>query len=188
MTRAPTQVTAVGTCARPAWRSCWHLFARQLTELPAVRTAFEAGRMSWSQARAITRVAEPDDGVDWVRLARHGSADQLELGSRHHSLVHQLGFHLVLHWADPAQLDPPAASALERSQRPTATPAWTWATPSRCCSSRQPETDVTIVPGSRRGRRPTHPTARVRRLPLRRSRVRRTNRTARRTCAAAVPD
>ncbi len=56
----------------------WVRVARQLTELPAVRTAFEAGRMSWSQARAITRVAEPDDGVDWVELARHGSADQLE--------------------------------------------------------------------------------------------------------------
>jgi hypothetical protein len=34
--------------------------------------------MSWSQARAITRVAEKDDGVDWVDLARHSSAAQLE--------------------------------------------------------------------------------------------------------------
>ncbi|MBC7375486.1 MAG: DUF222 domain-containing protein, partial [Frankiales bacterium] len=52
--------------------------ARRLDELPAVRAAFEVGRMTWSQVRAITRVAEPDDGVDWVDLANHTSGAQIE--------------------------------------------------------------------------------------------------------------
>ncbi len=52
--------------------------ARRLEELPAVRAAFEVGQMTWSQVRAITRVAEPDDGIDWVDLARHSSGAQIE--------------------------------------------------------------------------------------------------------------
>ena len=52
--------------------------ARRLEDLPEIAQAFAAGRMSWSQVRAVTRVAEPDDGVDWVDLARHSSAAQLE--------------------------------------------------------------------------------------------------------------
>ena len=52
--------------------------ARRLDELPAVRAAFEVGRMTWSQVRAITRVAEPDDGVDWIDLASHTSGAQIE--------------------------------------------------------------------------------------------------------------
>src|SRR5688500_14361519 len=52
--------------------------ARRLDDLPAIAEAFAAGRMSWSQVRAVTRVATPDDGVDWVDLARHASTSQLE--------------------------------------------------------------------------------------------------------------
>jgi len=52
--------------------------ARRLEELPAVAGAFAAGRMSYSQARAITRVAQVDDGVDWPDLARHASGAQIE--------------------------------------------------------------------------------------------------------------
>ncbi len=51
---------------------------RALLELPAVAAAFAAGIMSYSQARAVTRVATLQDGVDWVELARHTSAAQLE--------------------------------------------------------------------------------------------------------------
>lgn len=56
----------------------WVRVARRLEELPEMRAAFESGRASWSQVRAITRVAETGDGVDWVELARHSSAAQLE--------------------------------------------------------------------------------------------------------------
>ena len=52
--------------------------ARRLGELPAVAAAFGAGGMSYSQARAITRVATVEDGADWPELARHTSAAQLE--------------------------------------------------------------------------------------------------------------
>ena len=52
--------------------------ARALTTLPEVQAAFAAGRLSYSQARAITRVAEPGDEARWVELARHSTAGQLE--------------------------------------------------------------------------------------------------------------
>jgi hypothetical protein len=52
--------------------------ARRLEELPELAAAFGAGRISYSKVRAITRVAEPDDGIDWVELGRHSSAAQLE--------------------------------------------------------------------------------------------------------------
>ena len=53
--------------------------ARRLEDLPDVAAAFADGRISYSKVRAITRAAEPGDDVDWVRLARHSSAAQLEL-------------------------------------------------------------------------------------------------------------
>jgi hypothetical protein len=52
--------------------------ARRLEDLPEVAAAFADGRVSYSKVRAITRVAEPDDGIDWVELARHSSAAQLD--------------------------------------------------------------------------------------------------------------
>src|SRR4051812_45924024 len=52
--------------------------ARRLDELPDVAAAFADGRISYSKARAITRAAALDDGVDWVDLARHSSGAQLE--------------------------------------------------------------------------------------------------------------
>src|SRR3954451_876 len=52
--------------------------ARRLEDLPEVAAAFADGRASYSKVRAVTRVAEPDDGIDWVELARHSSAAQLE--------------------------------------------------------------------------------------------------------------
>ncbi len=52
--------------------------ARRLPDLPAVALAFGDGRLSFSKVRAVTRVAEPEDGVDWVELGRHSSAAQLE--------------------------------------------------------------------------------------------------------------
>jgi hypothetical protein len=52
--------------------------AGRLRELPEVEAASSAGRISWSQVRAITRVAAADDGIDWADLARHSSGSQLE--------------------------------------------------------------------------------------------------------------
>jgi hypothetical protein len=52
--------------------------ARRLRDLPAIAAALAAGQMSWSQVRAVTRVAAADDGIDWVDLARHSSGEQLE--------------------------------------------------------------------------------------------------------------
>jgi hypothetical protein len=52
--------------------------ARRLEDLPALAAAFADGRVSYSKVRAITRAAGPDDGIDWVGLARHSSGAQLE--------------------------------------------------------------------------------------------------------------
>ena len=52
--------------------------ARRLEDLAQLAAAFADGRVSYSKVRAITRVAEPDDGIDWVELARSSSAAQLD--------------------------------------------------------------------------------------------------------------
>jgi hypothetical protein len=52
--------------------------AARLRELPAVAEVFGQGEMSWTQVRAITRVARPDDGIDWVEIARSTSGAQIE--------------------------------------------------------------------------------------------------------------
>jgi Domain of unknown function (DUF222)/HNH endonuclease len=52
--------------------------ARRLTELPRVRAAFAQGRLSYSKARAISRVAEPGNEAQLVELARNATASQLE--------------------------------------------------------------------------------------------------------------
>ena len=82
--------------------------ARRLEELPAVAAAFERGRMSYSQARALTRVAAPDDGIDWADLARHTSAAQLEKVVRGMRRVQA---------ADEAAADPELAAWKVRTRR-----------------------------------------------------------------------
>lgn len=64
--------------------------ARRLPELPAVAAAFAAGRMSWSQVRAMTRVATATDGIDWVGLATSASGAQLERIVRGVRRVHRI--------------------------------------------------------------------------------------------------
>src|SRR5688500_2841749 len=73
--------------------------ARRLPELPELAAAFADGRVSYSKARAITRVAEPEDGIDWVGLARCSTAAQLETFPR---------------------------KRLPRPGSPTLTPSWRW--------------------------------------------------------------
>lgn len=52
--------------------------ARALEHLPAVRAALSTGRLSYSQARAITRAATSEDEDRWVEMAAHSTAGQLE--------------------------------------------------------------------------------------------------------------
>ena len=52
--------------------------ARALRDLPLAAAAMATGRMSFSQARAVTRVATPDDQERWVHLCRFTTAGQLE--------------------------------------------------------------------------------------------------------------
>ena len=52
--------------------------ARALGALPVTAKAFSAGRLSWTQVRAFTRVATGDDETSWVELARSATGAQLE--------------------------------------------------------------------------------------------------------------
>ncbi len=75
------------SCAHWAtWRLGWSLttamekvrVARALRLLPAVRAAFDGGRLSFSQVRAVTRIATPANEQVFLDLARSASAGQLE--------------------------------------------------------------------------------------------------------------
>jgi hypothetical protein len=52
--------------------------ARALRDLPLVQEAFGAGRLSYSQVRAITRVATPCEQERWIEAARSATGGQLE--------------------------------------------------------------------------------------------------------------
>lgn len=55
--------------------------ARSLAAHPALAAEMSAGRLSYSQARAISRVADPGDETmlaDLINLSRHGTIGQLE--------------------------------------------------------------------------------------------------------------
>jgi hypothetical protein len=78
--------TALGpTAAREKVR-----VARALRELPLLQRAFGSGRLSYSQVRAITRVATPDDQQRWIDAARCTTAGQLEQLIRGVRRVHKV--------------------------------------------------------------------------------------------------
>jgi hypothetical protein len=52
--------------------------ARRLSELPLIRAAFDRGELSYSQVRALTRVATTELEATLLELARHATAAQLE--------------------------------------------------------------------------------------------------------------
>ena len=52
--------------------------ARALRELPQTAAMFADGRLSWSQVRAITRVATAADEDSYLNIARHASGAALE--------------------------------------------------------------------------------------------------------------
>jgi hypothetical protein len=67
--------------------------AHALDRLPEVRSAFAAGRLSYSKVRAVARVADAETEPAWLRHALHCTASQLErLASKYHQLT-----------ADPAE-------------------------------------------------------------------------------------
>jgi len=53
--------------------------ARKLADLPTTRAVFGRGELSYSQVRALTRIATPEMEGDLVELARHCTASQLEV-------------------------------------------------------------------------------------------------------------
>ncbi len=61
--------------------------ARRLQELPVVRAAFARGELSYSKARALTRVENVEREEDLLELARHATASQLERLVRGHRRV-----------------------------------------------------------------------------------------------------
>src|SRR4051794_32638467 len=52
--------------------------ARALRGLPRIEAAFAAGRLSYSQVRALTRIAAPDCEAALLDLALHATASQTE--------------------------------------------------------------------------------------------------------------
>ena len=69
-----------------AWRVGWDLrtarervrVARKLAELPLIDQELRIGAMSYSQARAISRVATAENEAVWVGYAKHMPASQLD--------------------------------------------------------------------------------------------------------------
>jgi len=55
--------------------------ARALRVLPVIRAAFERGEVSYTQVRALTRVARPDSEAELLVMGRCCSGEQIE---RHH--------------------------------------------------------------------------------------------------------
>ncbi len=64
--------------------------ARSLPALPLIAGAFGSGRLSFSQVRALTRVADAGNEADLVELARHTTAAQLERVVRGMRRVHKI--------------------------------------------------------------------------------------------------
>ncbi len=56
--------------------------ARALPDLPLIREAFEAGRISYSKVRAMTRVATPENEGVLMSVAQYGTAAQVEKVAR----------------------------------------------------------------------------------------------------------
>ena len=56
--------------------------ARALRTLPLLFVELAAGRVSYAQARAITRIASAEDEGTWIELSRHATAAQLEKAVR----------------------------------------------------------------------------------------------------------
>src|SRR5687767_4931250 len=56
--------------------------ARALGSLPKIDSLFSRGELSYSKVRAITRVATPESEQDFIDVAAHASAAQIERMAR----------------------------------------------------------------------------------------------------------
>ncbi len=90
------QVQGALSCAHwLAWRVGWDLrtarervrVARKLAELPLVDEELRRGAMSYSQARAISRVATAENEALWVAYAKHRPASELDTLCRSYQRV-----------------------------------------------------------------------------------------------------
>ncbi len=52
--------------------------AHALKNLPRIAASYASGELSFSKVRAITRIADPENEQEWLDLARHASAAQVE--------------------------------------------------------------------------------------------------------------
>src|SRR5690349_15728782 len=52
--------------------------ARALRRLPVIRAAFERGELSYTQVRAVTRIAHEASEVEMLQVARSCSGEQIE--------------------------------------------------------------------------------------------------------------
>ncbi len=67
------------TCALGSGAAREHVrVARRLEELPKIGAVFERGELSYSQVRALSRIATPELEGRLLELARHSTAAQLE--------------------------------------------------------------------------------------------------------------
>lgn len=65
--------------------------AHALKQLPLISASFSTGELSFSKARAITRIADADNESDLLELARHATAAQVEKLVRAYRNVGKLG-------------------------------------------------------------------------------------------------
>jgi hypothetical protein len=79
--------------------------ARQLEVLPEVNGAFAEGDLSYSQVRAITRVATPENEGFMVHLAQENSAGHLERLVSRYEPVPEPGLEGLLEWGPGEALD-----------------------------------------------------------------------------------
>ena len=63
--------------------------ARALRDLPAISAAFRRGQISYSKARAITRVATPANEVALLDIAQAGTATHVERIVRYYRQIHE---------------------------------------------------------------------------------------------------
>jgi hypothetical protein len=66
----------LGVSARTLESAAW--LATRLDALPGVSRAYDRSELSWTQARAICKVAVADDEEKWLALARRSTVETLE--------------------------------------------------------------------------------------------------------------
>lgn len=100
--------------------------SRALEKLPALRAAFQTGRLGWAKIREVTRVACPDTEEEWLEFCLMHTADEVQRAIT----VSPRGFRKSLAAAEPTPLlhcyDQPGTRAT-----PAPTPPDTPTPPSR---------------------------------------------------------